>query len=356
MTARRSEHLFPYEWNLADGFPAKGIQPNGRTVFGTFTCGGGSAMGYKLAGYHYLGGVELDAAVGEVYKRNLHPEYFYNEDIRAFNRRDDLPPELYQLDILDGSPPCTLFTINRGQKREASWGKAMVFREGQAMQTLDDLPFVWCDTVSKLQPKVALMENVEGMIKGNAWRYLYTVCDKLDKSGYRPQAFLLDASVMGVPQARRRVFVIASRKDLELPLLELHFSEPRITFGEVMDRDYDGHEYDIGGVTLERWRRRKPSDFKMSHVAKRSEGKGTNFSTRILHADQVAPTLVTLRDVLFDYPRHTTDKEIRRIGSWPMDYDHTGSNLVYLTGMSVPPVMTAQIAHKIDEQWFSKLV
>lgn len=70
----------------------------------------------------------------------------------------------------------------------------------------------------------------------------------------------------------------------------------------------------------------------------------------------LAPTLVTSRDVLYDYPRHTTDKEIRRIGSWPMDYDHTGSNLVYLTGMSVPPVMTAQIAHKIDEQWFSKLV
>lgn len=312
-------------------------------------------MGYKLAGFHYLGGVELDATVAEVYKRNLHPAHFYNEDIRAFNRRDDLPPELYRLDVLDGSPPCTLFTTNRGQKREASWGKVMAFREGQALQTLDDLPLVWCDTVAKLQPKVALMENVEGMIKGNARRYLYAVCDKLDKNGYRPQVFLLDASVMGVPQVRRRVFVIAARKDLNFPLLELHFTEQPILFGELMDRDYDGHGYDIDGVTLERWRRRKPCDAKMSDVAQRLTGKKSDFSTRLLHADKVVPTLVTTRNVLYDYPRRTTDTELRRIGSWPQDYDHTGSSLVYLIGMSVPPVMTAQIAHAINEQWFDNL-
>ena len=53
-----AEHKFPYRWRMMDGYPAHGVTPHGCTVFGTFICGGGSTMGYKLAGYRHLGGVE----------------------------------------------------------------------------------------------------------------------------------------------------------------------------------------------------------------------------------------------------------------------------------------------------------
>ena len=55
-----SKHKFPYKWYLKDGYPAKDIEPNNLNVFGTFICGGGSSMGYKLAGFEHLGGVEID--------------------------------------------------------------------------------------------------------------------------------------------------------------------------------------------------------------------------------------------------------------------------------------------------------
>lgn len=312
-------------------------------------------MGYKLAGCDYLGGVELDPAVGECYKRNLSPKYYYNEDVRHFLGRDDLPRELYQLDILDGSPPCTLFTSNRGQKREESWGKVKEWREGTQAQSLDDLPFVWADIVGKLRPKVCLMENVEGMVKGNAKRYLYEVGRRLDGYGYECQAFILDASFMGVPQRRRRLFVIGHRKDIQVPLLKLHFTEQPILFGEVMESDYEGHEFDLADVSLRRWKQRRPSDILMSNIASREPGgKKSDFSTRILHSDEVAFTITTGRGVLFDLPRRINDTEIKRCGTWPMDYDNKGAALTYLIGMSVPPVMTAQIAHQIAKQWFNK--
>ena len=157
-------HRFPFRWNIADGYPAKGIEAHNSTVFGTFICGGGSSMGYKLAGYHHLGGVELDPKVAETYKINHNPELLYNEDIRDFNKRTDLPEQLYHLDLLDGSPPCSTFST--AGSRDKAWGKEKHFAEGQKLQTLDDLVFIYCDTIIKLQPKCFLLENVSGIIKG----------------------------------------------------------------------------------------------------------------------------------------------------------------------------------------------
>jgi DNA (cytosine-5)-methyltransferase 1 len=67
------KHLLPYKWNLSDGYPAKGITKNNYNVFGTFICGGGSTMGYKLAGFNHFGGVEIDPKVADIYKTNHKP-------------------------------------------------------------------------------------------------------------------------------------------------------------------------------------------------------------------------------------------------------------------------------------------
>ena len=67
-------------------------------------------MGYKLAGYNHIGGVEFTEHYARVYKQNHNPEHFYLEDIRDFNKREDLPSELFNLDLLDGSPPCAAFS------------------------------------------------------------------------------------------------------------------------------------------------------------------------------------------------------------------------------------------------------
>ena len=145
-----------YNWSFKD-YPKK----NGLKVFGTFICGGGSTMGFKLAGFEHLGGVEIDSKVAEVYKLNHNPKYLFNEDIRTFLAREEYPEELYNLDVLEGSPPCSSFSLSGN--REKDWGKKKVFAEGQAEQRLDDLFFDWIKLVDKLQPKIAIAENVMGM-------------------------------------------------------------------------------------------------------------------------------------------------------------------------------------------------
>ena len=309
----RSDHRFNYRWRLSDGFPAPGIAPNGLKVFGTFVCGGGSAMGYKLAGCDYLGGVEIDPKVAETYRENLRPKYLFVEDIRDFNKREDLPDELYHLDILDGSPPCTLFSVNRAKVREESWGKKKRFAEGQKEQTLDDLPFVWCDTVAKLRPKVCLMENVEGLAKGNAKAYLARIVGKLRETGYETQVFILDAQLMGVPQRRRRVFVIGRRTDLKIPSLNLDFSEPVIPFGEIEETDYEGHDRDLGNVRLSYWKALRPGDTFLGDGALRLS-KVSQFSIPLADRTKVLPTITTRPAVLKHKPRQLTDLEILKGG------------------------------------------
>jgi DNA (cytosine-5)-methyltransferase 1 len=339
-----SEHRFPYKWYLKDGYP----ESNGLKVFGTFICGGGSTMGYKLAGFNHLGGVEIDPKIADVYKTNHKPKHLFNEDIREFNKRMDLPEELYNLDILDGSPPCSTFSM--AGSREKGWGKEKVFREGQAMQTLDDLVFVYCDTIIKLQPKVFLLENVKGIIQGNAKSYSKKIVQKMAKAGYTVQVFCLNAASMGVPQKRERVFFIGYLKGLDYPKLKLEFNERAVTFGEIKEdisyNDLTPNEYHL-------WSKRSNGDLDFGFINIRLGNKQNSFTTKLLYNDKVCNT-VTGGDnnVLFDIPRKTTKKEVCQIGTYPLDYNFKTVEPKYLIGMSVPPVMTAQIAHQIYLQWF----
>ena len=163
-------------------------------------------MGFKLAGFEHLGGVEIDPKVAEVYKLNHNPKYLYNEDIRSFLARDEYPEELYNLDVLEGSPPCSSFSLSGN--REKDWGKKKVFAEGQAEQRLDDLFFDWIKLVDKLQPKIAIAENVKGMIIGSGRAYSKKIIEELNKIGYDVQLFLLNASTMGVPQKESVYFYL----------------------------------------------------------------------------------------------------------------------------------------------------
>ena len=104
----------------------------------------------------------IDKKMIEVYKLNHNPKYSFHESITTFAKRKDLPKELYELDILDGSPPCSSFSM--AGNREKDWGKEKIFREGQAEQVLDTLFFDFIDLAKELQPKVVVAENVKGLL------------------------------------------------------------------------------------------------------------------------------------------------------------------------------------------------
>lgn len=353
---------FPYSWTLKDSNFTK---DKGK-VFSCFACGGGSTMGYKLAGFDVIGHNDIDKKMVEVYKENHKPKYSFLESITTFAKRKDLPKELYELDILDGSPPCSSFSM--AGNREKDWGKEKVFREGQSEQVLDTLFFDFIDLAKELQPKVVIAENVKGLLLGNAREYVRNIYKAFDEAGYYCQHFLFDASKMGVPQRRERVFFISLRKDLSSkffyqqdmftikPKIEFNYNKPGIIFEEIYQKGVLSTKHTQNSPLHNYWKNRKLSDTSIGEIVKRVDNRFSMLSVMLIHNDKICPTFTRQdRTILYEEYRSINKNEACLVQSFPLDYNFITKQWGYIIGMSVPPIMIAQIASQVYDQWLNKL-
>ena len=105
-----------------------------------------------------------------------------------------------QIDIIAGGFPCQAFSYA---------GKSKGFED-----TRGTLFFDFARSVKEVCPKVAIGENVKGLISHDRGRTLSTMISTLEGLGYNVQYKLLLAQYFNVPQKRERVFIVATRKDL----------------------------------------------------------------------------------------------------------------------------------------------
>lgn len=224
-----------------------------------------------------------------IYIKNHQPKYQFIEAIQDFVRWEEFPQELYNLDILDGSPPCTPFST--AGKREKIWGKERFFKEGNKAQILDTLFFDFIALAEKLQPKIVIAENVKGLLQGKAKKYVSKIIKAFDTAGYKVNYHLLDASKMGVPQRRERVFFIALRKDLAEKVSDLHFNfnEKPIPFSEI--KTGNASEFNFTDRLKFIWENRQPTDKKFSDVLERVENKKSLFNSYFIKNEEVIKTI-----------------------------------------------------------------
>lgn len=333
-------------WRLEDLRKGKlGAPKHGLKVFSCFHCGGGSSMGYKLAGFDVMGGVEIDPEMMELYRKNHEPRHSYLMGVQDFKTipDKDLPAELFGVDVLDGSPPCSSFSM--AGAREKAWSKDKVFREGQAKQVLDDLFFHFIDIAAKLRPKVVVAENVKGLVLGNARGYVKEIFAAFDKAGYDAQLFLLNASRMGVPQVRERTFFIARRKDLGLPKLSLAFEEAPITVAQAFEGLSKAGKTSITESTRSLWRKCAAGE---SLATVHPDGSRWNWVR--LSPNRPLPTFAsTSARMLLHWsePRAMSDAEMMAAQSFPQDYNFLDHDPGYVCGMSVPPLMMQRVASQV---------
>lgn len=325
--------------------------PDAPTVISTFAGGGGSSLGYSMAGYRELLAVEWDDNAVATFRLNFPEIPVYHGDIAKLSVEECLKLagiEPGELDLLDGSPPCQGFST--AGKRILDDPRNQLFRE-------------YVRLLRGLKPKVFLMENVSGMVKGKMKLVFAEIMRELKASGYRVSARLMNAMYFNVPQSRQRMIFIGVREDLGIEPSHPK-GESRPTPGRVIEgagqEGLNGKYLLLNGKTSKLIKLLKPGQgLEQLYEHIHGKGKKAYFAFSRLHPDRPSRTIAKDSAGLFHYTEDRTLSigEYKRIASFPDDYQFIGSFTTALQriGNSVPPLFIRSIAAHIQQEILSKV-
>lgn len=335
---------------------------NGYNVVSTFSGGGGSCLGYRMAGYHVLWANEFVEEAQRTYRANHPGTILDTRDIRQVKPEDILEAihlKPGELDLFDGSPPCCAFST--AGKREKSWGKARDYSDGKSQQ-IETLFYEYIRILNGLQPKCFIAENVSGLVKGTAIGYFKEFLGQMKACGYRVKAQLLNAKWLGVPQSRERLIFCGVRNDLNIepvfPHPKKYWYSLREAFAN-LDINENERKMLLDSAKIYAWGKiagKMPKNPARSVSGQDVTGHGYFNLTR-QPLDQPSGTLCQSHGGLSVcgsiHPledRKYTIGELKRITSIPDDFILTGdySQKYERLARMVPPVMMMNIAKTLQ--------
>jgi DNA (cytosine-5)-methyltransferase 1 len=348
------------------------------TVISTFAGGGGSSTGYRLAGGKVVAINEFVEEAVATYSRNFPDTKVILGDIKNITGADLLAAGNLQpgeLDILDGSPPCSAFsTSGKGKK---GWNKEKKYSDGKVVKNIEDLFLEYIRIAEDIQPKVIVAENVEGITARAAIEKLREFVTGFERvtPGYQVVYQVLDASKFGVPQSRMRTFFVGVRNDVfatlgleEYELARRVYPLPITSEGVTIGSAIEGIDNDPAEVQMlldfcETSFQKKfveTMEFNPRKVLKPGpvNGKISCFNMKRPSPNLPSPTLTQMGQQLsasgvmhYAANRKLTIKEMKRIMSLPDDYELTGTfnQQAERIGRMVAPKMMCALATSIYE-------
>lgn len=315
-------------------------------VISTFAGCGGSSLGYKMAGGKVLLAVEWDDDAAMTYKHNHPGTQLYHGDIANLSVEEIFEwTGLHrgELDIFDGSPPCQGFSM--AGKRDMADSRNQLFRE-------------YVRILRGLQPKVFVMENVAGMVRGKMRIIFAEILRELRGCGYRVAVRLMNTKYFGAPQSRQRLIFIGVREDLGVDPTHPRPQQCPITFLHACgDLCGNGPDDRMLREDMQRLARLQPDNWNCSEpVYKHIKGTlAGHISTQWIGWHRICGTLVkseinTTGLVHPDRERYISLAEARRVSGFPDDYWFSGRKKgIERLGNCVPPPFMAAIAKWIYE-------
>lgn len=171
------------------------------TVIDLFAGAGGTALGLDNAGLNHVLLNEFDKNAAETLSVNRKDWNVVCDDIKNINFRK------YKgsVDIVEGGFPCQAFSYA---------GKKMGFEDARGT-----LFYEFARAIKEVKPKIAIGENVRGLLRHNEGETLKAMLEVLSEIGYKAEYKILRSQYLDVPQKRERLVIIAVRKDLNLPII-----------------------------------------------------------------------------------------------------------------------------------------
>ena len=351
-------------------------------VLSTFAGGGGSSTGYRLAGAKILAINEFVPEAQNTYRENYPDTLIIPGDIKKLSGKDflekvNLKPG--ELDLLDGSPPCSAFSMagsvshGKGNTHADAFGKKKKYSDIEGVENVEDLFFEFLRVAEEIKPKVIIGENVEGLTMGEAKEYFHKIQNRFEDIGYLVVADVLNSSYYGVPQARKRTFFIAVREDVAekvginfMTMYQLYpeKNNEQTLLGEAINDVVNEDQEEINllleklsietavGKTLAKM----PLDPDKVLTGMDYHDKGHHFNLKRCSLRKPSPTITAMGN----FPgvagtchplenRKFTIKELKRIMSLPEDFKLTGKHQQQSEriGRMVPPLMMKALAESV---------
>lgn len=314
------------------------------TVISTFAGCGGSSLGYQLAGFHELLAVEWDQNAVDTFRLNFPGVPVYHGDIAKLTGAECMKLAGIKkgaLDVLDGSPPCQGFST--AGKRKFDDPRNSLFKEYGRL-------------LNELQPKVFVMENVTGLVKGCMKQAYLTIIKTLRDCGYKAKGEVMNAMYYNVPQSRERVIIIGVRDDLGIEPSHPTPQGRPIAAGTVQSISEPRLKHSPRVAAL--WNRLKPG----MNGSDLPESKGNAFGLQKVNPTKPCPTILkgwTAGTGLlhWDECRFLSIPEMSQIASFGIDYKWSGTpkQAVERIGNSVPPNLMKAIAEHIKINILEKI-
>ena len=351
-------------------------------VISTFAGGGGSSTGYRLAGGKILAVNEFVEEAQNTYRENYPDTIIVPGDIKKLTGTylmEQAGVKVSELDILDGSPPCSAFSMagsishGGGNTHADAFGKTKQYSDIKGVSNVEDLFFEFLRVAKDIKPKVIIGENVEGLTMGEAKEYFHKIQNTFEQIGYLVVADVLNASYFGVPQARKRCFFIGVREDVAdkiglnfMTMYQLYpeKNDVQTTLGEaindIVNEDKEELDYLFDKISPEKavgkTLMKMPKDPDKVLTGMDYHEKGHHFNLKRSSLRKPCPTITAMGNLagvagtchpLED--RKFTIKELKRIMSLPEDFKLTGKHKQQSEriGRMVPPLMMKALAESV---------
>lgn len=169
------------------------------TVIDLFSGAGGTALGFENAGLNHVLLNEYDKNAASTLNLNRKEWNVVNDDVATVDFSGYTP------DIVEGGFPCQAFSY-AGNKRGFDDARGTLF-------------FQFARCIKETNPKIAIGENVRGLLMHDNGKTLESMKMILNGLGYRVFVKVLKSQYLDVPQKRERLIIMAVRNNLDIPFI-----------------------------------------------------------------------------------------------------------------------------------------
>jgi DNA (cytosine-5)-methyltransferase 1 len=316
-------------------------------AFDLFCGGGGSSCGAEMAGVTAVGGIDLWNLAIDTYQLNFPTAATYLGDIRRLSATK-VAEQVGTIDILLASPECTSHSVARGGKKPCDASRRTAFeviRFAKAMK-----------------PRWIVVENVVSMQR---WDEYETWLTSIQKLGYHTLELKLDACDFGVPQSRRRLFVLCDR--IETPIAPAKRPGRKRSVKSILEYRAKANGYNFQFSPLKGRQRARPTLARARRAIRRlGEDSpflivyyGSDAAGGWQDLDRPLRTITTLDRFAYVRPngsghemRMLQPSELAAAMSFPGDYmwpDTSRRNKIKLVGNAVCPLVMKAVVESLIE-------